>query len=642
MGLELAKAYITVRSDQSKLRGDFMKGKAMVLGSIGAMARSASSILATIGAPVAGIAGFVSLANAGETFNRKMRNSQAIMGELSAQMRGEMKTAAFEVAAATKFSAAEAAESYFFLASAGLDAKQSIAALPQVAQFAQAGMFDMALATDLATDAQSAMGLTVDDAAQNLVNLTRVTDVLVGANTLANASVQQFSESLTGKAGSAARNLGLSLEETVGVLTVFADQGLKASDAGTAFDIVLRELDTKARNNEAAFKAAGVEVFKTSGEMNTMADIIAMLETHLEGASTEMKGTKLEMLGFQAKSVGFVKKLLDNSGAIRDNTAALHEMGGITREIAAKQLTPLQKGMAKLGAAWTEMGASMMTALGPAIETSLTFLADMVTKVQGFMVELGFVFRNWSKLVQVAFIDLSIGMIEAMKNAGGFMVGMFNGIRAFFGSVIESIITGFMGLKDVVMAVNAGVTASLAAMMKGSFTTAAKAGQQAFTTAINEALSKRSIEDPIAAGFKAFQEGSDVAKMGLDKLFGLDSFSKGMKQQRDGLLNDIAKSELAIAKAANQTTGTGKGPAAPAAVEEEVAAAAAKEAAALGNEAAFTSAAFGELGSSIQDAIFGNKQEELQRDANATLETIAENTKGNAVEGGGGGAVLPA
>ena len=33
-------------------------------------------------------------------------------------------------------------------------------------------MFDMALATDLATDSQSALGLTVKDAEQNLTNLT--------------------------------------------------------------------------------------------------------------------------------------------------------------------------------------------------------------------------------------------------------------------------------------------------------------------------------------------------------------------------------------------------------------------------------------------------------------------------------------
>ena len=51
-------------------------------------------------------------------------------------MRDDMVAAAEEVGRVTTFSARDAAESYFFLASAGLDAKQSIAALPAVAQFA--------------------------------------------------------------------------------------------------------------------------------------------------------------------------------------------------------------------------------------------------------------------------------------------------------------------------------------------------------------------------------------------------------------------------------------------------------------------------------------------------------------------------
>ena len=135
-------------------------------------------------------------------FNDKMTQSIAIMDTTIEQQKA-MEAQAIAVSRETRVSAEQSAEAFFFLASAGLNAEQSISALPQVAKFAQAGMFDMATATDLATDAQSALGMTVDDAQQNLDNLTRVTDVLVKANTLANASVQQFSEALTTKAGAA-------------------------------------------------------------------------------------------------------------------------------------------------------------------------------------------------------------------------------------------------------------------------------------------------------------------------------------------------------------------------------------------------------------------------------------------------------
>jgi TP901 family phage tail tape measure protein len=126
------------------------------------------------------------------------------MGDLTKTMEKDMSDAAREVAKVTTFSAEQAAESFFFLASAGLDAEASIAALPRVAQFAQAGMFDMSRATDLLTDAQSALGLTIrDDAVKNMENMIKVSDVLVRANTLSNATVEQFSTSLTTKAGPA-------------------------------------------------------------------------------------------------------------------------------------------------------------------------------------------------------------------------------------------------------------------------------------------------------------------------------------------------------------------------------------------------------------------------------------------------------
>jgi TP901 family phage tail tape measure protein len=225
--------------------------------------------------------------SASSEFNDAFTKSTAIMGDLSQTMRNEMTRAAEEVARSTTFSAKEAAEAYFFLASAGLDAAQSIKALPQVSAFAQAGAFNLAQATDLLTDA-----------------------VLVKANTLANASVEQFSQALTSKAGAALKILGKDIEEGVAVLAAFADQGVKAQEAGTALNIVLRDLSTKAIVNADAFARNKVEVFDAAGEMNNIGSIIKDLETRLAGMSDEMSKATLKQLGFADKSVicriGFV------------------------------------------------------------------------------------------------------------------------------------------------------------------------------------------------------------------------------------------------------------------------------------------------------------------------------------------------
>ena len=113
-------------------------------------------------------------------FQDALTESTAIMSVTEDQLKS-MEQASIDVARTTTFTATESAKAFFFLASAGLDAEQSIGALPQVSKFAQAGAFDLALATDLLTDAQSSLGLTSKDTAENIENMARVSDVLVKA-----------------------------------------------------------------------------------------------------------------------------------------------------------------------------------------------------------------------------------------------------------------------------------------------------------------------------------------------------------------------------------------------------------------------------------------------------------------------------
>lgn len=285
-------------------------------------------------------------------FDDAMIQSQAIMTDLTDTLRNEMVVAAKEVARATTTSSKAAAESFFFLASAGLTAEQSIAALPQVARFAQAGMFGMALATDLATDAQSALGLTVDDARQNLVNLTRVTDVLVKANTLANATVLQFSESLTREAGAALKTFNIDIEEGVAVLAAFADQGVKGQVAGSGLSRILRLMTAAAVNNKKEMKLLGIEVFDADKNIRNLADIIEDLEEGLGSMADAERVAALESIGFTARVQGIILPLLGTSQAIREYEEGLRGAAGITKEIADKQL---QSFSAQLKLTWNQI-----------------------------------------------------------------------------------------------------------------------------------------------------------------------------------------------------------------------------------------------------------------------------------------------
>lgn len=353
------------------------------LQSIGRQATTIGAALTkSITVPLVGIAG--ASIKAFSDFDDAMTKSTAIMGTLSSAMRNDLEAAAREVGRTTTFSAKQAADAYFFLASAGLDAKQSIAALPLVAKFAQAGNFDLARATDLLTDAQSALGLTIrDDVVKNMQNMVKVSDVLVKANVLANATVQQFSESLTTRAGAALRLVNKDIEEGVAVLAAFADQGTKGAEAGTRLDIVLRDLQKASINQRGEFERLGITVFDSAGNMRNMADIIGDMEGAFVGMSDEQKRSTITMLGFQDRSVAAILSLLGFSDAIRNYETQLRSAAGVTEEVASKQLESMKAQLTILWHRITDVGLTIGKALAPAVRDLAAGITAVLPILEG-------------------------------------------------------------------------------------------------------------------------------------------------------------------------------------------------------------------------------------------------------------------
>lgn len=360
----MAKAVATLGVSVTARTNKFLKGmfrSRRALRQFRATARLAKKSLKLLSAAFVGLgvaAGLAlrKIALTGEMFRRSMNRSLAIIEGITPKIRKTMEDVAVAVARTTQFSAREAADAYFFLASAGLDAAQSIKSLPVVARFAQAGVFDLARATDILTDAQTALGLSSKDAAINMKNMARVGNVLVRANELANASVEQFGTALTNKAAAALKDLNKPLEEGVAVLAAFASQGVKGQEAGTQFAIFLRELTNKAVEFKKEFTAAGIAVFDQFGKMRNLADIIENLEGALRGASDEQRTMTLLQLGFAQKSIVSIKRTLGMSAAIRQWEADLRSAGDAMSRVASKQLTPLEKAMARIQASFVELG----------------------------------------------------------------------------------------------------------------------------------------------------------------------------------------------------------------------------------------------------------------------------------------------
>lgn len=301
-------------------------------------------------------------------FDDAMNTSMAIMGNLSDTMKGELSNAAREVAKTTTFSASESAKAYYFLASAGLSAQQSLAALPKVAAFAQAGDFDLEKATSLLANSQSVLGLRVKDSAKNMENLVRVSDVLIKANILADATTEQFALSLTTKSGAAMRQLNIDVEEGVAVLAAWADQGVKGELAGERFSIVVRDLQTKAIKNADAFRRWGVEVYDSSGKFRPLADIIQTLEHALGGYSDKAQKAILLQLGFSDRSVDATRSLIGLSDKVREYEKDLRRAGGVTEDVQEKQLQSFEKQIDLIKHQITDTAITLGSSLVPAIK----------------------------------------------------------------------------------------------------------------------------------------------------------------------------------------------------------------------------------------------------------------------------------
>lgn len=408
--------------------------------------RVGSTLTRAVTLPIMALGGL--MLKTGMDFEKAMTSSLAIMGDVSDEMREKMERAARDVAKTTRFTANQAAQSYFYLASAGLDAAQSIEALPIVAAFAQAGSFDMALATDLLTDAQSALGMTIkDDVVANMENMVRVSDVLVKANTLANATVQQFSESLTNKAGAAARLLNKDVSEVVAVLSVMADQGLKGAAAGESLNIVMRDLQKASIENRKEFDKHNVVVYDANGNMRNMAEIIGDLERALKGMSDEQVRTTLMSMGFQERSVSATMALLGTSDAIRQYEKALVDAGGTTKEVSAKQLNNLSDAFGLLKSRIADAGIAIFNTLKPMIQELLVAggpIDSAIKKVQDLAAE----FAGLSREQQLNVVKW--GLLAA---AVGPAMLIFNGMFTLVGNLLIAL--GFLAKHPAFLAVAA-------------------------------------------------------------------------------------------------------------------------------------------------------------------------------------------
>ena len=131
-------------------------------------------------------------------FDQAMAQGAATLGKSTKEIK-DLSTFARKMGSETAFSATEAAEALNYMALAGYDSETSMAMLPTVLNLAAAGALKLGDASDMVTDAQSALGL-------SLAETSAMVDQMAKASSKSNTSVGQLGEAFL-TIGATARGL---------------------------------------------------------------------------------------------------------------------------------------------------------------------------------------------------------------------------------------------------------------------------------------------------------------------------------------------------------------------------------------------------------------------------------------------------
>ena len=304
--------------------------------------------------------------NSGMDFDKSMSQVAATMGVTKDEI-GELTEFAKQMGETTAFSASESAQALNYMALAGYDAQTSMDMLPTVLNLAAAGNMDLATASDMVTDAQSALGLTLEETSE-------MVDKMAKASSKSNTSVEQLGSAFL-TVGGTAKNLKNGTTEAATALGILADNGIKGAEGGTALRNVILSLSAPTDKAAGSLEELGIQVFDAEGNMRGLDDIFRQFDDSMSSLSQKEKTEALNNI-FNKVDLKSVTALMANAnGEISAMGKALEETGYDFENITSKS-------MAEFGTATggvTDMAVLMSEALketGGNVEDVAGIIAD--------------------------------------------------------------------------------------------------------------------------------------------------------------------------------------------------------------------------------------------------------------------------
>lgn len=425
----------SVAAQQIKYVGEQMKEYGEKMTKVG------KELSTKVSAPI--VAGFTAATKVTADFDSAMSEVYATMGKKAEEMveyNGETVTSmealrdfAREMGATTAFSASEAAQALNYMALAGYDAETSMTMLPTVLDLAAAGNIDLARASDMVTDTQTAFGVSIERTAQ-------MVDEMAKASSTGNTSVEQLGEAFLTVGGLAQElNGGLvTLEDgtTVAVdgvqeleiaLTAMANAGVKGGEAGTHMRNMLLKLSSPTKDGAARLEAMGVAVYDTEGKMRSLSDIFGDLNGKLDTMTQQEKIEAISDL-FNTRDLASAEALLTAVGSDWDAIGAeIIDANGAASAMADTKLDNLNGQITILKSAIQELAISMGDTLMPSIRKVVTWVQGLVDKFNKLSPE------TKSLISKIALVVAAVGPALVI---GGKIISMIGTITTVIGTVV--------------------------------------------------------------------------------------------------------------------------------------------------------------------------------------------------------------
>ena len=379
------------------------------------------------------------------------KDSMSTLDGQSVNTMDALSDLAKEMGAKTAFSASECAEALNYLALAGYDTQEMADTLPTVLNLAAAGGLDLASASDMVTDAMSALGMKTSDA-------NKMVDQMAKTASSTNTSVGQLGEGIL-TIGATAKTVKGGTAELNTALGILANNGIKGAEGGTHLRNVILSLQNPTDGAAKTMEKLGVQTYDSEGNMRSLNDILGDLNKSMDGMTSAEKANIIATI-FNKTDLASVNALLANTGDTwTDLQIAIENSGGAAQQMADTQLDNLKGQLTILKSAVEGFAISIGDALMPMIKNIVAKIQSFVDWLNNldegtrqvivkiglfvaalgpFLVILGTVISKVGVAMQ-AFNKLGLKLTSLMSNAGG-VSGIMGKVGAAIGGISAPVV----------------------------------------------------------------------------------------------------------------------------------------------------------------------------------------------------------